>query len=88
MDQRVPHMLSWASVKQTPYRIIIDNFFHMEQVELDLAMEAAADVDGHLLESEDVCNSGNEACNKCQKIDEGKKPDEDVPCWDLITPPE
>ncbi|MCD9637605.1 hypothetical protein HAX54_020983 [Datura stramonium] len=70
-----------------------------KQVELDLAMEAAAvhaeeaathaekhDIDGNLLESEDVGHSGSEACNKCHKIDEGKKPDVDAPCWDLITP--
>ncbi|MCD9639457.1 hypothetical protein HAX54_024010, partial [Datura stramonium] len=43
------------------------------------------EVDGHLLESEDVGPSGSEAFNKCQKIDEGKKPDEGVPRWDLIT---
>ncbi|MCD9644649.1 hypothetical protein HAX54_033038, partial [Datura stramonium] len=30
MDRRVTHILSWAPVKQTPYGIIIDKFFHAE----------------------------------------------------------
>ncbi|MCD9637653.1 hypothetical protein HAX54_021057, partial [Datura stramonium] len=46
------------------------------------------DVDGNFLESEDVGRSNIEACNKRQKIDEGKKLDVDGPCWDLITPSE
>ncbi|MCE3215965.1 hypothetical protein HAX54_004218, partial [Datura stramonium] len=45
------------------------------------------DIDGNLLEFEDIGHSGSEACNKCQKIDEGNKSNSDGPCWDLITPP-
>ncbi|MCD9639109.1 hypothetical protein HAX54_023413, partial [Datura stramonium] len=50
----------------------------LSQVELDVAMEAVADVDCNLLESEDVGHPSSEVCNKCQKINEGKKIDVDV----------
>ncbi|MCD9645759.1 hypothetical protein HAX54_034944 [Datura stramonium] len=152
MDRKVPRMLSWAPVKQTPYEIIIDSFFHAKHrfkdfqvsvivatdqekqhfpvpfqfafdsecsssslgVVCSLRKEMAEqqstilneikklenrfegvdcrvselhdrfddEIDGHLLDSEDVGPSGSEACNKCHKIDERKKSDEDVPRWD------